>query len=347
MEKLLYSVHEMPVFQNIVYASPEAAKDAPRGNIDIVQNTDTGLIYNRSFDPEVMVYDENYQNEQSLSAGFLKHLEEVASIIEKHMGKEQLVEVGCGKGFFLEMLESKGFDVYGFDNAYQGDNPKITKSFFDENSGVKGKGIILRHVLEHIENPLTFLEGLKKSNDGNGLIYIEVPCFDWICENRTWFDICYEHVNYFRLSDLRKIFGKVHASGRLFGGQYLYIVADLASIDVSAVKMDKEASFPPDFLQSVPSGRSAENCVIWGASTKGVIFSLLCQRNGFQINTAVDINPAKQGRYLPVTGVKVLSPEDFMKSKANSVIYVMNSNYYAEIKDMTKNSFEYRKVDNG
>jgi hypothetical protein len=44
---------------------------------------------------------------------------------------------------------------------------------------------------------------------------------------QSWFDLFYEHVNYFRLDDLRRMFGTVHEAGHLFGGQYLYIVADL------------------------------------------------------------------------------------------------------------------------
>src|SRR3546814_9608010 len=61
-------------------------------------------------------------------------------------------------------------------------------------------------------------------------IYIEVPCFDWIVEHSAWFDVFYEHVNYFRLADLRAMFGTVHEAGHLFGGQYLYIVADLSTL---------------------------------------------------------------------------------------------------------------------
>ena len=88
---------------------------------------------------------------------------------------------------------------------------------------------LLRHVLEHIQDPVSFLAEIANANQG-GQIYIEVPCFDWILEHKAWFDLFYEHVNYFRLDDLRRMFGTVHEAGHLFGGQYLYVVADLASL---------------------------------------------------------------------------------------------------------------------
>ena len=56
-----------------------------------------------------------------------------------------------------------------------------------------------------------------------------MPCLDWICKHRAWFDIFYEHVNYFRLTDFQRLFQRIEDSGHLFGGQYLYVVAELAS----------------------------------------------------------------------------------------------------------------------
>jgi hypothetical protein len=60
----------------------------------------------------------------------------------------------------------------------------------------------------------------------------------------------------------------------------------------------------------------------------------------------VDINPAKQGKYLPVTGLKVHSPEAVVPSlPEKSPIYVMNSNYLEEIKSQSNNKFTYITID--
>ena len=66
-----------------------------------IENLKTGLVYNQAFDPGLMQYDEHYQNEQAVSPLFKTHLESVAQIISKTIGRSSLVEVGCGKGFFL------------------------------------------------------------------------------------------------------------------------------------------------------------------------------------------------------------------------------------------------------
>jgi hypothetical protein len=86
---------------------------------------------------------------------------------------------------------------------------------------------------------------------GGGKIYIEVPCFDWICNHRAWLDIFYEHVNYFRLTDFHRMFDAVYKAGHIFNGQYLYVVADLATIRVPASSKVNQIFFPEDFLDSV------------------------------------------------------------------------------------------------
>lgn len=350
--RTLYRAEELPVFQNRMYRSAAEALACPRGNMELVQDGETGLIYNRAFRPELMQYDSDYQNEQALSGVFRHHLEEVTCIIGRHFHGRTLIEVGCGKGYFLEHLHAQGFPITGLDPAYEGESLNIVRSYFTPKVGLSADGIILRHVLEHVREPVEFLRNICQANGGKGRIYIEVPCFDWICERRAWFDLFFEHVNYFRLDDFRRIFGTVLDVGHVFGGQYLYVVADLASIQAPRLGDTPPFEFPGDFLATV--GRHAETIrsqtdrtsVVWGGASKGLIFSLYMQRAGAPIDHVIDINPAKQGKYLGATGLLVSAPGDVLPHlPASSNIFVMNGNYLAEIRAMTDNRFNYLTVD--
>ena len=336
------------MFQNRMYATAEEAKACPKGDIRLVEDQRTGLVFNEAFRPDLMTYDANYQNEQALSRYFQEHLELVSRIIDRRMGRDSIVEVGCGKGFFLELLSAKGFDITGFDPTYEGHNPKVTKHSFENGIGIKSGNIVLRHVLEHIQDPLSFLHELKGANGGSGKIYIEVPCFDWICEHRAWFDVFYEHVNYFRITDFSRMFGTLIESGRLFGNQYIYVIAELATLRSSEIDNNDRVSFPSDFTDSIDQTNEvrANRTAIWGGASKGVMFALLKARAGQPVSTVIDINPAKQGKYLPATGCFVQSPSDAIASlPKGSTVYVMNSNYIEEIKEMSNNLFEYIGVD--
>lgn len=347
MEKELYFIDQLPVFQNRMYDTADAARNCPRGNMRLVQNIETGLIYNAAFRPELMIYDTNYQNEQAVSPMFMGHLETVAEIVERTMGREALIEVGCGKGTFLEMLVRRGCHISGFDPAYEGTNPRVRRHTFEAGVGIKAQGIILRHVLEHVQDPVRFLHNLRDANGGKGLIYIEVPCFDWIIKHRAWFDIYFEHVNYFRLVDFQRMFGSIVTSGRLFGDQYLYVVADLATLRYPQASAADLLTLPSDFTAWADIKNAGEqNSVIWRGSSKGVIFALTSARIGRPVSRVIDINPAKQGKYLPATGLRVDSPKDVLPYlPCGSAIYVMNSNYLQEIREMTNNKYRYVGVD--
>lgn len=341
----LYRVRDLPAFQNRMYASRDQARSCARGDVVLVRNRSTGLVYNEAFRPELVAYDAHYQNEQGNSPLFMQHLEAVADLIAETMGSKNLVEVGCGKGRFLELLQGRGADICGYDPTYEGGNPRVIRKFFSEDLGVTGDGLILRHVLEHIQDPVAFLDRLRQANGGGGKIYIEVPCFDWICERRTWFDIFYEHVNYFRLSDFHRMFGEVHEAKRTFGGQYLSVVAELGSLRTPVAAPDDGLHFPADFTDTLKA-RPLDRAIVWGGASKGVLFCLMMERAGVDVECVVDINPAKQGLFLPATGVQVQSPAQVLpRLPEGATIYVMNSNYLPEIRDMSGNQFNYVGVD--
>jgi SAM-dependent methyltransferase len=349
MSRVIFKQSDYPVLQNRVYETYEEAINCPRGDICLMENSKTGLIYNQAFRSELICYDSSYNNEQSFSSSFYNHLKTVENIICENLGRDSLVEVGCGKGFFLEMLLANGFDITGFDPVYEGKNHRIIKELFRDGVLKPSKGLILRHVLEHVQDPFNFLCQLRDSNRG-GLIYIEVPCFDWICKQKAWFDIYYEHVNYFRLSDFKKMFGRIIKVYRLFEGQHLGIVADLSTLR-QPIKNDFDVvNFPDEFFHSLSiiKKRLGQYPVcVWGAASKGVIFSLLLSRLGVHIDSVIDINPSKQGKFIPVTGIKVQSAETALRNLPNeSSIYITNPSYSDEIKKMSNYQFQYIIINN-
>jgi hypothetical protein len=350
----IYRAEQLPVLQNRMFDSAAAARACPRGDVVLVQSEDTGLVFNRAFRPELVAYDADYQNEQGLSAAFSRHLDAVLAVMQRHFEGASLIEVGCGKGLFLERLLGAGFDVTGLDPTYEGTNPRVIREFFTPETGFRAEGLVLRHVLEHVPDPVAFLAGLREANGGRGTIYIEVPCVDWIATHHAWFDIFYEHVNYFRRVDFERMFGTVLEAGHSFAGQYLYVVADLATLRPPRRPAADVFELPTGFLAAIEQSRSRLGAngsaarAIWGGASKGVIFALLMERAGVRIATVVDINPAKQGRYLAATGLRVQSPEEAMAHLPDGAdVFVMNSNYRDEIEALTAHRFNYVSIERG
>ena len=88
-ENFLFSTKNLPLFQNCVYETKQDALNCKTGEINLVQNAETGLIYNSKFENDLMVYDEFYENEQSYSMIFQNHLFEVLELIQKNFEKKK------------------------------------------------------------------------------------------------------------------------------------------------------------------------------------------------------------------------------------------------------------------
>jgi hypothetical protein len=345
-EDFFYSAEDLPVLQNRLYGSREEAGDCSLGCVRLSRDIKTGVITNFAFKPELVLYDENYNNEQGLSKAFQNHLNIVADLIRSKFTEPDILEVGCGKGRFLTYLREREFEARGIDPTYEGQDALVERRFFDADCGISSNGVVVRHVLEHIVDPLGFLCGIRDANGGRGRIYIEVPCFEWICSNRAWYDIFYEHVNYFTASDFMRFFAEPPSIIRTFSGQYLSVFADLSSLrnkddlTIDQTEVIELPCFTDEIARSIV--RLKERCeahsgpvVVWGAASKGVIYSLHMIRAGITIDFVVDIDPAKQGKYLPVTGLPVLSPSRLTREEGPAaLVLIMNENYLEEIREM-------------
>ncbi len=352
----LYQISGLPTLQNCVFDNRKEATNCQTGDVSLSQNINTGIVHNQNFDPSIITYDQSYQNEQAFSPRFKSHLQDVANLLYPQFKDMKILEIGCGKGFFLDFLSNLNFNIKGVDPSYEGTNPNIIKKYFTPNLNLQSEAIVLRHVLEHIDEPVSFLHNILEANKHQGKIYIEVPCFDWICNNQAWFDIFYEHVNYFRPSDFETMFSKIYDMGHIFDGQYLYVIADLSSLAAPPYKNIRKVNFPEKIHSKIDqlqtnygenSSHKNRQKVIWGASSKGVIFSILMKRNDVSIDFAIDINPAKQNKFLPVSGLAIKSPTAAQTSlDKDAIIFVMNSNYLEEIKSATNHQFHYVAIDN-
>jgi hypothetical protein len=151
-----------------------------------------------------------YQNSIIDSEKFSSHKKDVLSFISSFLNKKsKVVEIGCGKGNFFEMLLADGFaNLVGFDAAYNGENVLINKRYIcEKGKEFNAKLIVMRHTLEHIVIPVNFLGKLFRINGNkDASIVIEVPCMAWIVENCAWWDLSYEHCNYFSEKSFKKIF---------------------------------------------------------------------------------------------------------------------------------------------
>jgi Methyltransferase domain/C-methyltransferase C-terminal domain len=338
--RALYRVQGLPIFQNKVYDSVAAARSAEVGDVVLTQCESCGFVFNAAFEQARMAYDATYQNEQIFSEAFQAHLDQVADIIISKAGADKsILEIGCGKGGFFDRLKKRGVcRIKGFDPIYEGEDPDIVKAYFGSGSlSEPADFIVLRHTLEHIEAPLAFLHLIAQANGYRGRIYIEVPSFEWIVEQSAYWDVFYEHCNYFTRDTLCSLFRKSEWYP-LFAGQHQAVIADLADLveKPSAAAPNMYAAFADVGARYASLLPGQATVFVWGASSKGVTLCNHVDRSCTRIRGLIDINPAKQGRFTAVTGHPIFAPGhlDNLADEQLTVL-VTNPNYLREIRAQT------------
>ena len=335
----------LPSLPNSPLATPQATQAL--GPMRLRYNSALDFLENEAFDPNIIDYNAEYQNNQSHSPRFRAHMRDVLEICRKAVPNGgHIVEVGCGKGDFVKLVREDGsFRITGFDAAYEGNDPAIEKRYLTSADRLKADIVVLRHVLEHISQPHRFVDMLA-TIFGNAKLYIEVPSYEWIVRNKTFFDITYEHVNYFTQTTLQSLFKKgLSESGLLFEGQYQYVLSDFASRNLDFnVLYASSWSYPtfdtlfPDMERKIETiERTAHNgsVFLWGAATKGCLFLAHCaMRNRLidRVRFAIDINPAKIGKFLPGSLVEIRSRQEFFATaRPGDTLLIANPAYRAEI----------------
>lgn len=351
----------VPAGQNITYPDRASALAAPTGELRVAVCSGCGFAHNRLFDPGLAEYDPRYENDQTKSAAFSAHVDEMAERVLGAGGGApvQVVEVGCGQGYFLERLVARAggrlTKAIGFDPAYRGETGgagllRFERRIFDEESAAEiesGRRLLLtRHVIEHVADPVGFLVGIREAMEPGSRLFVETPCLEWIFRTGTMQDIFYEHCSYFTAGTLQFALHRaglfVHRVDHVFGGQYLWaeaqftcepqaepVVPDAAPVVEAAAKFARtEVEWIARW--SALLTESPTPVALWGAGAKGVTFAHMLDPRGEAIDCLVDVNPGKQGSFVPATGHPILSWPAAAERRIATVV-VMNPLYRDEI----------------
>ena len=135
--------------------------------------------------------------------------ERQASFIFKYrdIRKLKVLEIGAGSGGFLMYLHQKCACRSYFDEF----SDEATSVLFDQggltpdsSNEKKYDLIILRHVLEHVDNIHEFLAKILNKINKNGTLFIEVP--DWSLFDAETDPLIFEHLSQFTLKSLMNFF---------------------------------------------------------------------------------------------------------------------------------------------
>jgi 2-polyprenyl-3-methyl-5-hydroxy-6-metoxy-1,4-benzoquinol methylase len=227
-------------------------------------------------------------------------------------------------------------------------NTKLARNLKAENK--QADLLICNNVLAHVPSLNDFIAGLKTLLKPEGVITLEFPSLLKLIEQNQFDTIYHEHFSYFSFLTVEKIF--LHNGLRIFdvdelnthGGSLRIYVQHQESVEnpiseyVLLVKqmekkrgLDKISSYL-NFTKQVEETKqklysfltkkkqSAKSIAAYGAPAKGNTLLNYCNIGTDLIDYTVDLNPRKQGRYLPGTHIPIYHPDKIKYTKPDYIL---------------------------
>jgi SAM-dependent methyltransferase len=352
-----YRVDRVPAMSNLLVGTSDEARRFPSATLDLASCERCGFITNLAFDESKIELSSKYEATQSHSPTFTQFARELATRwVEKFALRDKtIVEIGCGHGEFLALLaEIGGNHCIGFDPVADPLKPptvsrgtvELINAYFDKTYPLYCDFLVCRHTLEHIARPADFMReaSVAIGPRPRPKIGIEVPDTLRILRGGCFWDFFHEHCSYFTDVSLRQCLN--HAGFNVtdisleFNRQYL--VAEGYRVRRIDLRFDGQPihetakSFAnvvrpvlEDWSNRIEQWRlEGRRWAIWGAGSKAAGF--LATLDVVDPVPVVDINPKKQGTFMPVTMQPVIAPELLRREKPD-VVVIMNSAYEREI----------------
>jgi hypothetical protein len=358
-----YEIGPVPVHSVALVRTYRDAVNFPAGRIELAVCHRCGFIGNIAFDEKKMHYSPNCEETQGFSPTFSAFHRRLSSdlMTRFNLHGKTILEIGCGKGEFISLMCAMGSSCgIGYDPAFEprrtpaigGNAVTFHQEFYSEHSvHASADFIICKMTLEHIANPFSFVSTIRRAvGELKPTIFFQVPDMRRVLADVAFWDIYHEHCSYFIDESLRNLFTlcgfEVLETWRDYDDQYLMITAipapklaaprilhpsnsELENVRNFAERVERRVDFWKHTFEE--ASRAGKRVVLWGSGSKSVSFlSSMGEIGRAAVRHAVDINPYRQGCFIPGSGQQIVSPQ-FLVEYDPDLVIAMNSIYIEEI----------------
>lgn len=255
-------------------------------------------------------------------------------------------EVGSNNGLFLKFMEPKVGRVLGMDPAKNitkianDSGIETICDFFNEKSALEIKKdgcpdlIIARHCFAHNKDPHSLMRAVKSILSDEGLTIIENAYVKPTIENNEFDQVYHEHMFYFSIRSMSKLLelnqlkltdiliSPVHGTSIVFVIRHINHpekvssrIAEYLDKEIHSLTKKKYLNFKENVFKNckqlqekieilITQGKSIHT---YGATAKGNTLLNFIGAKKYFIPYCVDSTKIKQGKYLPGSGIKIIS----------------------------------------
>lgn len=275
-------------------------------------------------------------------------------IARYHLEGKRIIEIGCGGGEFLSMMEEAGADVQGIEYSEtlvrqaEAEGLRVYRQFLEEGAeeipGAPYDAFYILSFLEHNPDPCAYLRRIARNLTDDAVGIVEVPDVDMVLREHLYSEFIQDHLLYFTEDTLRRTLEycgfEVLACSSIWHGYVLSAeVRKRRRMDVSGflAQQEKVRRSVDEFLSEM-EGRGLRTAV-WGAGHAALADLSLLGMAG-RIDVVLDSADFKQNKLTPATHIPIVAPSVLREGKIGAVL-VMAGSYSLEIAGMLEEQYPH------
>jgi hypothetical protein len=311
-------------------STAEEAQTMERLPLDFVRCVECGHLFNAAFDYRAVPYTTRPNLMFNRAPGWSEHLLATRQVLLDRLPSAPVViEIGHGEGHFLDALAAArpegryiGFDSHG---AVSSAHPQVDfrPGLFVPSRDLAALApdlIVSRHVLEHLTNPVGFIQQLGFAATWAGLspaLFVEVPCIDRALATGRTFDFYYEHNSHFTTDSFRRMLARcgctVEHLSHGYDNEVVYALVRLAARPAQLAYATASLDFRDRAARARETLRAdlhalagtGETVAVWGGSGKSAAFMAQAGADAERFPLVVDSDLDKVGTFVPGTGQEI------------------------------------------
>ena len=265
---------------------------------------------------------------------------------------KKVLEVGCGKGEFLNLMKKCGVEAHGLEYG-QGSVDRclesgllVEKGYIDSSNylvpGAPYDAFFIMNFFEHVPEPNELLQGIGNNLSEGAVGIIEVPNFDMILKNNLFSEFISDHLFYFTkdtlISTLQRNGFEILGCEVIWNDYIISVVVKKRERLELAHFYDYQSRIEEQiitYIKRYKPGRVA----IYGAGHQSLAIISLTNI-GNKIKYIIDDAPFKQNKYTPATHVPIVSIDELEKDPVDAII-IMAASYSNEVSKKVVKRFKY------
>lgn len=324
----------------------------------------------------------NYLYRSGVNKPYLTHCARMYDYLSRRINfkdKDLVVDIGGNDGSLLIEFrkENKNLNYLNIDcsKSFVEINKEAGIEYLNEyfcaNTELpyKAKLITSTNVFQHTEPIRSFVQGIERNLSNEGMWCLEFPYLLTTLANDNYDQIYHEHIYYFCLKNIIDLlkqeglkvinvsFSDMHAGTLRVLSVKESSLRQPDSTILSFINLEKTlteeyhlkwgkrtqekiGTYKQFIMDIIAQGKSI---AAFGAAAKGCVFLNSCEIDYSLVRFIVDDTPFKQGKYVPGTGIEVVS-RDYLKTHQVNYLIILAHNFKDYIINSLKEQFDGKYI---